>query len=461
MTSPEDDAINAIQSATIAIETELGIDPKGIYSDVATRLSILESRVGPGRGNGMGLIDINTQTAGNLLVNRISPSFVDGYVIATIGGVAAWSAIGGGALGGDLSGVLSNANVIKIQNHPVNGVTPTDGYVLTWDQADGYWLPKINTALPAAPDGYLQYRVNANTFGSTQWQLTAPNQITVGAGQQLLTALNNAGTFNYNIFAKDFLFGKDILQIGGTFLGTANTAFDRTTVSATQLVEAFAYDGYTISSISLGTSAVQTNGHGPQVAISPNLTLGSLDTNHDPYAGGTNCLRFFNAVVPTGSPNSGNLIWSNNGFLTSRNAGGYTTVMAPQSIAGTGANPQGISWAVNMQQTIGVAGANLGAVTPASNTACIYTASVVGIDIADGYMASSVITGAASNIGGTVTLIGTPTIVLSVANGSDAALTGCTVNVGTNGGATLLITVVGVSGKTINWTGDIMVRQGG
>lgn len=58
--------INNVLDATIAVEKELGIRPKGVYSDVATRLAILESRVGPGPLSGGGSIDINTQTAGIL-----------------------------------------------------------------------------------------------------------------------------------------------------------------------------------------------------------------------------------------------------------------------------------------------------------------------------------------------------------------------------------------------------------
>ncbi len=73
--TPEDIAINDLQPAVIAIETELGLDPKGIYSDVSTRLDILESRIGPGAGNGGGLIDINTDTAGQLAVNRGGTGF--------------------------------------------------------------------------------------------------------------------------------------------------------------------------------------------------------------------------------------------------------------------------------------------------------------------------------------------------------------------------------------------------
>lgn len=41
----EDIAINALREATLAIETELGLSPSGVYSDVRARFDILESRI--------------------------------------------------------------------------------------------------------------------------------------------------------------------------------------------------------------------------------------------------------------------------------------------------------------------------------------------------------------------------------------------------------------------------------
>jgi hypothetical protein len=44
-------------------------------------------------------------------------------------------------LSGDVVGSSSSNTVVKIQNHSVSSVQPTDGYVLAWDNLDGYWLP--------------------------------------------------------------------------------------------------------------------------------------------------------------------------------------------------------------------------------------------------------------------------------------------------------------------------------
>lgn len=45
-------------------------------------------------------------------------------------------------VGGDLSGTTSSATVIKLQNRAVASTAPTDGYVLTWVNANSDWEPK-------------------------------------------------------------------------------------------------------------------------------------------------------------------------------------------------------------------------------------------------------------------------------------------------------------------------------
>ena len=258
-------AINATDDAVIAIETELGLDPKGIYSDVATRLSILEGRIGPGAtitggpidindanlagvlavdkgGTGLNLAssaanpdevlmstgagiaynliaNVNVDPAAAIAVSKLAAAGTDGYTITTVVGVPTWSnpssfTVGGdvsgtvgnqtvnkikgknlstslstiGAMqdgyslnwvnastewqakpapsgsfsaGGDLSGSSSSQTVIAIQNVPVNATIPTDGYVLTYDLADGYW----HASPPAAPQSII-FKPGSTSIGN-------------------------------------------------------------------------------------------------------------------------------------------------------------------------------------------------------------------------------------------------------------------------------------------------------
>lgn len=154
-------AINATDDAVIAIETELGIDPKGIYSDVATRLSILEGRIGPGAtitggpidindanlagvltvdkgGTGLNLAssaanpdevlistgagiaynliaDVNVDSAAAIAVSKLAAAGTDGYIITTVVGVPTWSNPFSLTAGGDVSGTIGSQTVNKIK----------------------------------------------------------------------------------------------------------------------------------------------------------------------------------------------------------------------------------------------------------------------------------------------------------------------------------------------------------
>lgn len=78
-------AVNALKSAVIAIETELGLEPKGVYQDVRTRLDILETRMGTGGGGGGGgsssdFVRVETSSS-NYVVQT-----VDSYVLSNSSG---------------------------------------------------------------------------------------------------------------------------------------------------------------------------------------------------------------------------------------------------------------------------------------------------------------------------------------------------------------------------------------
>jgi hypothetical protein len=77
----------------------------------------------------------------------------DGYVL-TFGSDGYWSAqpaVAGGILGGDVTGSLGSNTVVALRGNPVHPQTfnsSFDGYVLTWDNTDGYWkaAPDIDAA---------------------------------------------------------------------------------------------------------------------------------------------------------------------------------------------------------------------------------------------------------------------------------------------------------------------------
>ena len=104
----------------------------------------------------------DSPTTNQILVATSSTSSVwsqiyDGYISnsANIAGSKITSATAGSfgviQLTGDLSGTASAPIVAKIQQYSINNTPPTDGYVLTWSQADAYWVPRVATG--GAPSG--------------------------------------------------------------------------------------------------------------------------------------------------------------------------------------------------------------------------------------------------------------------------------------------------------------------
>jgi hypothetical protein len=73
----------------------------------------------------------------------------DGYFLKWVQANNQWEPAsapsGSFTAGGDLSGSSSSQTVIAIQGRSVNSTAPTDGYVLTWSQADSYWVPRLTT----------------------------------------------------------------------------------------------------------------------------------------------------------------------------------------------------------------------------------------------------------------------------------------------------------------------------
>lgn len=97
------DLINNLRDAVVAMETELGVKPSGIYANVRSRINALEI------------------TVGNLVLNG--------------GG-------GGGVYGGDLESVnTTTQKVVGLQGRNLASTAPTDGYLITWNDLAAEWQP--------------------------------------------------------------------------------------------------------------------------------------------------------------------------------------------------------------------------------------------------------------------------------------------------------------------------------
>src|SRR6185295_11410638 len=175
------------RSAVFAIESELGIAPRGIYPDVRTRLDILESRINfsvspviPNDGYVKSPLFI-WNVPSNLILsisdgygapteNRLNGSLYmrgDGYANNElyVRRSGLWYPIQTDlwVAGGDLTGTYLNQKVVGIRTKPLDvsletiGVTQ-DGYHLTWSNTDGYWRAETgflarNDLAPAVGSG--------------------------------------------------------------------------------------------------------------------------------------------------------------------------------------------------------------------------------------------------------------------------------------------------------------------
>ena len=181
----EDIAINDLRAATLAIETELGVTPRGVYSDTRARLDILESRISYAISptiisDGYLVSPLYLYNVPSVVTLSISDGYgipsenrVDGSLFMRADGAAnsdlyvrragAWKAIQTDLFtaAGDLSGTYLTQNVIGLQGKSLNsslasiGATQ-DGYVLNWDNADGYWRASYAGALLGTLGGDLR-----------------------------------------------------------------------------------------------------------------------------------------------------------------------------------------------------------------------------------------------------------------------------------------------------------------
>lgn len=146
--------LNALIQAVSDLQTEMGVDPSGVYADIRARLDILEARINNPLAPAPNVEDpffigtngITISTGlGVPTENRVDGSLYlrkDGY-----GNEGLYSRRGGSwvlvaaSYAGDLSGNNTSQTVTGLQNRAVSSATPTDGYVLTWSLSNNMWEP--------------------------------------------------------------------------------------------------------------------------------------------------------------------------------------------------------------------------------------------------------------------------------------------------------------------------------
>lgn len=218
--------VNRLRDAIIAVETELGTNPSGTSGTIKARLDTIESTMdvqtivlAADLGNTLALPHVigiqgrpvssaTPATSQSLAWNGIAwepmsfpklaqdlggtitlPKVIglqgyplnsaapeDGYVLSWNNADGYWqpkaptSGAPSGSAGGDLSGTFPNPTVGKLQGRTVNSLLPTDGYVLTWDNTDGYWLPRSipNITANGSASGDLSGTYPSPTVGKLQ-----------------------------------------------------------------------------------------------------------------------------------------------------------------------------------------------------------------------------------------------------------------------------------------------------
>lgn len=192
----EDVAINALRDAIIALETELGVTPHGIYSDVSTRLSILESRIGPGATITGGSIDINTANLTGVL--SIAKG---GTALSSVGAVNTVITSAGATI---LYKLLTDSNIASAAAISISKLlaSSTDGYVITTISGIPTWTPPLalggviftfssdtNYTLAASEYAYDWIQFNTGSWGSGH-TIVLPAPATIAAGYHK-TIFNN------------------------------------------------------------------------------------------------------------------------------------------------------------------------------------------------------------------------------------------------------------------------------
>jgi hypothetical protein len=308
------DIINKLRNAVVAVESELGVKPSGIYSNVRARMSALETalaNITAGSsttfGRDLSTLTLITQKVIGLQgrdVSDAAPS--DGYLLTWNESLTKWepaeapvSFIAGGDIsgsntsqtvialqgnavsnampdsnqlltwtgatwtpqdppvsftaGGDLSGNNTSQTVIAIQGRIVENVNPTDGHVLTWEESSTTWKSKEAQTTSVQNGSNYGNFVDVPVFAN----ITSTSELTfVNAGYfefdpTLLTSANGTREIKLRIIAETT--GPLMtIQLYNITNSTIVTGSTLTTVSAEPVV----LESGDLSSNILGSSAI-------------------------------------------------------------------------------------------------------------------------------------------------------------------------------------------------------------
>lgn len=180
--------VNRLRKAILAIESELGVKPSGVYSNVAGRLSALEDSTG-----NLQIISLSGD-----LGNSLATPFVIGIqgrpissATPNMGESLTWNGIawapsavaGSIVFSNDLSGNNVSQTVIGLRGRPLSSAAPTIGQSIIWDGSQ--WTPSNSSG-------------NGNITSITNSYLVVPTDYIIAVG-------SIAGSISVTLEASPFI----------------------------------------------------------------------------------------------------------------------------------------------------------------------------------------------------------------------------------------------------------------
>lgn len=438
--SSEATAINALQSAVIAIETELGVNPRGIYSDVETRLSIIEARLGPGPVITGGPIDIDDAIlSGTLSIPK------GGTGLNSIGAANTILISNGVGLFYDF---ITNDNIDSAASIDGTKIVPdfgdqdiiSTGDIYISSVIFGSGGPSITqgAGVPSSsqPNGSLFLRTDGTaatgvyTRQGGSWAVLGSGLVATAGGSDTQVQFNDGGLVNGD---SGFTYNKstNILSISDAIaIGTAPASLGALRLSSDEYI--YARDGNPgVSDVKIlgfnsltGEVEISTGTYDIRLFPGNSRTIYHQSTTHQFYGGNgiTDLLRMTDSRFGT----SGIDEWT-----TNQDTKGTERTLAPKNTQTTDATPTSV-----------------GSFTlPANSTACVVSWLVGCITddatAAGGYSVTALFL---QDSGGTVNLVGSPNVTTI-----GETLSGCAATAVTDG-TSVSLEITGVAATNITWS---------